>query len=34
MGWGGREGEEETCALETAVYIQRWENHSHKEHIG
>ena len=35
--WDGveeRESEEETCALETTVYFQRWENHSHKEHIG
>ena len=34
MGWGGREGEEETCPLETPIYFQRWENHSYKEHDG
>ena len=28
------DGVEETCALETAVYFQRWKNHSHKKHIG
>ena len=34
MGWGGRENEEETCAVEMTIYFQRWENHSHKEHFG
>ena len=34
VGWGGRENEEETSTVETAIYLQRWENHSHKEHLG
>ena len=34
VGWGGRENEEETSTAETAIYLQRWENHSHKEHLG
>ena len=34
MGWGGREDEEETCPLETPIYIQRGENHSYKEYDG
>ena len=34
MGWGGREDEEKTCALEALVYFQRQETHSHREHDG
>ena len=34
VGWGGGEGEEEACPLETPIFVQRRENHSYKEYAG